>query len=68
MIERTSNDWIEAEYRRMKTLYDEGDLMHNRMLHKEILEDWEWNHPKMFQHLKKEGTLDKLADDRAGRR
>jgi len=59
--QRLGPAWIEDQYSRMNKLYEDGDLMHNRLLHEEILEDWKWNRPEMYQRLKKAGLHHKLA-------
>ena len=59
--QRLDPTWIEAEYSRMKKLYEDGDLIHVRSLHNEILENWKWNRPKMYRRLKKAGLTEKLA-------
>ena len=61
MGEHASREWIESEYSRMQKEWENGDLMHVRSLHEEILEDWEWNRPEMYRRLKEEGLLEKLA-------
>ncbi|GEO42762.1 hypothetical protein SAE02_69100 [Skermanella aerolata] len=40
---------------------DDPETMHNKVLHRRILETWERSSPKMYARLKKAGTLEMTA-------
>lgn len=49
---------IKAERKRYE---DDENLIHNSILHRQILETWRRDSPKMVARLEKQGILDDLA-------
>ena len=58
LMSKAYRQQIEAEY---QALVSDEEHLHNTQLHKQILEAWKLDSPKMYQRLTMQGIAEKLA-------
>ena len=58
LMSKAYRQQIEAEY---QALVNDEEHLHNTLLHKQILEAWKLDSPKMYQRLTMQGIAEKLA-------